>query len=142
MARTAGLAAAAKRALAACAAPLIGRPVALPPELVERWPELAEARWRRGGLPPRVPQWWFGHGAWTITLGRTVFLGPAAGLDPELLLHEVRHVQQFEASVSFPLRYLWHLARRGYRDNPFEVDAREYARQRLRAPRAAHSSST
>ncbi len=143
MARTARSAAAVgARVAGALAAALIGRPVVLPAELLARWPELAGARWRRGGLPPRVPQWWFGRGAWTITLGRTVFLGPDAGLDPELLLHEVRHVQQFEATLGFSLRYLWHLAVRGYRDNPFEIDARQYARERLHAPRAAHTSST
>jgi hypothetical protein len=53
-------------------------------------------------------------------------------VDAELLLHEFRHVQQFEASPTFPLRYLFESVRRGYFANRYEVDAREYATQRLR----------
>jgi hypothetical protein len=121
-------------ALARLGAVILGVPETIPEAWLARWPELATARWRRGGLPPMVPQWWFGEGSWTITLGRTVFLGPAARLDPELLLHEVRHVQQFGASPLFALRYLWELVRHGYHDNPYEADARRYARERLAAP--------
>jgi hypothetical protein len=46
-------------------------------------------------------------------------------------LHEIRHVQQFQASVSFPVQYLWESLRRGYYANRFEVDARRYASARL-----------
>lgn len=110
---------------------LFGRPLVLPPELVTRYPELAAARWRRGGLPPRVAGWFLGQrSVAAVTLWRTVFLG--AGIVPsgELLLHELRHVEQFGASAAFPLRYLWEL-RRGYHANRYEVDARAYAARRL-----------
>ena len=112
---------------------LIGREIALPAALSSRYPELEGVHWRRGGLPVRVAGWFLGQGsAAAITLWRTVFLAPSVILGAELLLHEFRHVQQFEASVTFPLRYLWESARRGYFANRFEVDAREYAAQRLR----------
>jgi hypothetical protein len=113
-------------------APLIGRRIALSAEVLARYPELEGVKWRRGGLPVNIAGWFLGQrSAAAITLWRTVFLSPSAYVDMELLLHEFRHVQQFEASVSFPIRYLWESARRGYFDNRFEVDARQYAAQRL-----------
>jgi hypothetical protein len=112
---------------------LIGSEISLPTALSERYPELARVHWRRGGLPVRVAGWFLGQSsAAAITLWGTVFLAPSAALVAELLLHEFRHVQQFEASATFPLRYLWESARRGYFANRFEVDAREYASRRLR----------
>ena len=114
-------------------AALIGRRIALSPAMRARYPELEGVAWRRGGVPVNVAGWFLGQGsAAAITLWGTVFLSPTVLLDDELLLHEFRHVQQFESSATFPLRYLWESARRGYFANRFEVDAREYAAQRLR----------
>jgi len=114
-------------------AALIGRRIALSPAVRARYPELEDVAWRRGGVAVNIAGWFLGQGsAAAITLWRTVFLSPTVLLDDELLLHEFRHVQQFESSVSFPVRYLWESARRGYFANRFEVDAREYAAQRLR----------
>ena len=113
---------------------LLGQPVALPPHLAERFPELTAARYRRGGLPARVGGWCLGRSTVdAITLWRTVWLAPAAPLAADLLLHEVRHVQQFQASPAFPVRYLWESLRRGYHRNRYEADARAYARARLAA---------
>jgi hypothetical protein len=112
---------------------LIGRRVAAPAALVARYPELGRVRWRRGGLPVFIAGGFLGQrSAAAITLWRTVFLAPQAPVDAELLLHELRHVHQFEASVAFPLLYLWESARRGYFANRFEADARDYAARRLR----------
>lgn len=98
-----------------------------------RFPELGVARYRRGGLPPRVAGWFLGiHSVAAVTLWRTVWLGDHTTLDPELLLHESRHVAQFGASRAFPVAYVWESLRRGYWNNRFEADAREYAAQRLR----------
>ena len=36
---------------------------------------------------------------------------------PELLLHELRHVHQFQADRAFPLRYVWRSLRHGYLRN-------------------------
>jgi hypothetical protein len=116
-------------------AALIGRELELPPSVVERFPELAAVRWRRGGIPVRVGGLFLGRASVAaITLWRTVFLGPHVRLDPELLLHEVRHVHQFQANPAFPLLYVWESLLHGYERNRFEADARAYAAQRLRSP--------
>jgi hypothetical protein len=120
-------------AFAALAAPLIGRPTALPRELIDRYPELADARWRVGGLPVRVGGWCLGRRAVSaITLWHTIWLDTESSPSEELLLHEIRHVAQFEASAAFPLLYVWESLRRGYVRNRFEVDARAYAATRVR----------
>jgi hypothetical protein len=111
---------------------VIGRRIQLPPTLLDRYPELGRVDWRRGGVPVIVAGWFLRGSAAAITLWRRVFLSPTALLEAELLLHEFRHVQQFETDVTFPLRYLWESARHGYLANRYEVDAREYAAQRLR----------
>jgi len=120
-------------AFAALVAPLIGRPTTLPRELLDRYPELTAARWRRGGLPVRVGGWCLGQRAVSaITLWHTIWLDTESSPSEELLLHEIRHVAQFEASAAFPLFYLWESLRRGYVRNRFEVDARAYAASRVR----------
>jgi hypothetical protein len=114
---------------------LLGRPLALPASLLARHPELGEATWRRGGLPPRIGGWALGQSSVSgITLGRTVFLAPFAALEPALLLHELAHVHQFARDGAFPVRYLWESIRRGYRRNRFELEADRYAASRLSRP--------
>ena len=111
---------------------IVGRPVDLPPQLAEAFPELRGARYRLGGLPLRVGGWSLGATSVSgITLWRTIWVEASVIWEAELLLHEIRHVQQFEASVSFPLQYVWESLRRGYHANRFEVDARRYASARL-----------
>lgn len=115
-------------------ATLIGQRVTLPLRLTRAYPELERVRVRRGGLPPRVGGWALGRRTVdAITLRRTIFVAPRASLDPALLLHELRHVEQFFQSRTFPLRYLWESFRHGYDANRFERDAREYAASRLAA---------
>jgi hypothetical protein len=83
---------------------LIGRRCALPAALVARFPELASVHWRRGGIPVYVAGWFLRQrSAAAVTLWRAVFLDPEVGLDPELLLHELRHVRQFEGNPAFPV---------------------------------------
>ncbi len=119
--------------IAGLARPLIGRRAQLSRELVARYPELARARWRRGGLPVRVGGWCLGQSTVSaITLWHTIWLAPDLDPSPELLLHELRHVDQFESGAVFPVLYLWESLRRGYVRNRFEVDARAYASQRVR----------
>jgi hypothetical protein len=111
---------------------LIGERIDLPDDVIRRFPDLAEATYRRGGLPVRVGGWALGTStAVAITLWRTVFVAPAAVLDAELLLHELRHVHQFLEHKSFPVSYLWQSIRYGYTRNAYEVDARRYSASRL-----------
>lgn len=111
---------------------IIGRRVELPSSLTRTWPELLDLRYRKGGLPLRIGGWLLGQSTVAaVTLGRTIFLAPATRIDPELLLHEFRHVQQFSGSRSFPLRYIWESLRHGYHANRYEADARSYAASRI-----------
>ncbi len=115
-------------------AAIFGHAESLPPELAQLFPELRAARLRRGGLFPRIGGWCLGCSTVAgITLGRTVWLGKGIRPSAELLLHEVRHVHQFQAVPAFPLRYVWESLRRGYHHNRFEVDARRFAHERLLA---------
>lgn len=117
---------------------LVGKTIELPPPLTQTWPELGGLRYRRGGLPLRIGGWLLGQATVAaVTMGRTIFLESSTRLDPELLLHEFRHVQQFSESKSFPLHYIWESLRRGYHANRYEADAREYA-----ASRVGHSTVT
>lgn len=107
---------------------LAGERIDLPPAIASEWPELHELRLRRGGIPLRIGGWMLGQATVAaITLGRTIFLAPATRLDPGLLLHELRHAQQFSERKTFPLRYIWESLRRGYHANCYEADARNYA---------------
>ena len=111
---------------------LFGVPMTLPAALRARYPELDDARWRRGGLPVRIGGWCLGRATVSgITLGRTIWLAPAVPFAPELLLHELRHVHQFASDRAFPLRYVWGSLRHGYTRNPYETDARDFAASRV-----------
>ena len=120
------------RGLASVWRGLVGARLTLPATLLERYPELTQARWRRGGLPVRIGGWCLGRATVAgITLGRTVWLAPGVSFAPELLLHELRHVHQFAADRAFPLRYVWRSLRHGYLRNPYEADARQFAASRV-----------
>ena len=112
---------------------LIGEKLVLPEEMLRQYPDLAQARYRRGGLPVRIGGWSLGAStAAAITLWKTIFIAPNVVLDPELLLHELRHVHQFLEHKAFPVSYLWQSIRYGYTRNAYEVDARRYSASRLR----------
>jgi hypothetical protein len=112
---------------------LAGQKIALPQELVSRYPELGRATWRRGGLPVRVGGWCLGQKTVSaITLWHIIWLAPDSPFAEELLLHELRHVDQFGSTRAFPFLYLWESLTRGYNRNRFEVDARAYAAARVR----------
>jgi hypothetical protein len=128
-------------ALSRIADAVLGRAVELPPQLADDYPELRQARYRVGGLPLRLGGWSLGASTVSgITLWRTVWLEPGVRWEAELLLHEIRHVQQFQASASFPVQYIWESLRRGYHANRFEADARRYASARLARGRASPST--
>lgn len=111
---------------------VMGEPIALPAQVQRDYPELALLRLRRGGIPPRVAGWMLGQATVSaITLRRTIFFGVRILIDVPLLLHEFRHVEQFQERTTFPLHYIWESLRRGYRRNRYEIDARTYAERRL-----------
>lgn len=92
-------------------------PQALPPGV-----SLRRARWipalggRLSGM--RRP-------ASAVALGRTIVVHPTAVLTDRLLRHELAHVRQWQRNpVLFPILYVWNHFRYGYRENPFEVEAR------------------
>ena len=111
---------------------VIGERIELPADLIRRYPDLAQATYRRGGVPVRIGGWALGTStAAAITLWKTVFVAPTTVLDAELLLHELRHVHQFLQHKAFPVSYLWQSMRYGYTRNAYEVDARRYSASRL-----------
>ena len=89
------------------------------------FPELAHMRLRRGGLPPRVGGLCLGVGSVAgITLWGT-YLSARTSIRRRIsLLHELRHVQQFQADPLFPVRYVWETVRRGYARNRYELECR------------------
>lgn len=84
---------------------------------------------RRGGLIPRIGGFLarMGAPAAAVTLRRTIVIDHAARLTPSLLAHEMAHVRQWQEDSLFPLRYTLATLRHGYRDNPYEIEARAIA---------------
>ena len=83
---------------------------------------------RAGSWIPRLGGWLSGHDqpATAVTLGSTIVVHPTARLTRRLLQHELVHVRQWrQRPFTFPLHYAWQHLRHGYRNNPFEVEARE-----------------
>lgn len=112
----------------------MGEPDSIPGALLAEFPELSLIRLRRGGLPVRIGGWsLLRSSAAAITLRDVVFLAPDTPPDAELLLHELRHVQQFQASRVFPFWYLVESLTRGYHQNRYELDAVAFAEARLAA---------
>jgi hypothetical protein len=71
---------------------------------------------------------------------RIYLVGPADGFfsNPELMLHEYCHVlKQWEPGHLTTARYISDWMRRGYWDNRFEIEAREFAADNLYRFRAA-----
>jgi hypothetical protein len=66
-----------------------------------------------------------GRAAAAVTLGRTIVVHPDVELSDRLLRHELAHVRQWQRRpLTFPVRYAWCHLRFGYRDNPYEAEAR------------------
>jgi hypothetical protein len=84
-------------------------------------------RIRRGGLIPAIGGRLAGMDgpAAAVTLGRTIFVQSDVRLSDRLLRHELAHVAQWRRQpLTFPWRYVLEHVRHGYRDNPFEIEAR------------------
>ena len=89
---------------------------------------------RRNGWIPRIGGWFMGsrRPAGGVTLGRTIVVPEGAEPTESLLVHELVHVEQWRDPL-FPLKYCAQWVRRGYRGNPYEIEA--YRRQREHAAR-------
>lgn len=108
--------------------PVLGRRVEPPPEVAPDVP--GGVTFREGRLVPAIggvlgkmkgP-------AAAVTLGHTIIVHPDARLSRRLLVHELTHVRQWEEDRLFPLRYALESLRRGYRNNRYELEAREAER--------------
>jgi hypothetical protein len=112
-----------ERARAAVLGRRIEPPAALPPDVVPAGVILREGRlvpWI-GGLLGRM-----GGPAAAVTLGHTIVLNPRVPLSVSLLAHELTHVRQWRADPLFPVRYALASLRHGYRQNPYEIEARQF----------------
>lgn len=85
---------------------------------------------RRNRLIPAIGGVFMGGGrapAGAVTLGRTILFNADQPITPDLIVHELVHVQQWKNDPLFALKYCGQWLRHGYRQNPYEVEA--YARQ-------------
>lgn len=66
-----------------------------------------------------------GFKGWTSFWG-CIYLMPGHEDNRALLYHELKHAEQIERDgrLVFAVKYLWWLARYGYWNNPYEVEAR------------------
>ena len=66
-------------------------------------------------------------GAWAVaTPWRRVYCLPSKLGDTDLWAHEQVHLQQIQrdGAVRWTVKALWYLLRYGYKDSPYEVEAR------------------
>lgn len=84
---------------------------------------------RRNRLIPAIGGLFMGGKApaGAVTLGRTILFNAAHPITPDLIVHELVHVQQWKNDPLFALKYCGQWLRHGYKNNPYEVEA--YARQ-------------
>ena len=73
---------------------------------------------------------WFmeacGFAGWT-SFWDTIYVLPGYETNERLLRHEMKHLEQIERDgiLKFSVKYLWWLARYGYLNNPYEIEARK-----------------
>lgn len=109
------------RMVSAAARLLAGRPLRTPVRLPDGV-QIRRSRW--------VP--WIGGRlsgmdgpAAAVTLGRIVLVHPSVRPGARLIRHELAHVRQWERHpLTFPIRYIGCHIRHGYRNNPYEAEAR------------------
>ena len=71
---------------------------------------------------------------YAITLGQTAYYSVSkeeVETNPKWIAHENHHKVQWKRDgiIKFALKYLWYQIRYGYKNNPYEVEAREVAGQ-------------
>lgn len=72
------------------------------------------------------------HRAWVV-YPFMFFRDPDAEVSDELFRHELEHVYQVHRVgwLGFYCKYIWYSLTRGYRYNPYEIEAREAAKNGL-----------
>jgi hypothetical protein len=67
-----------------------------------------------------IPDW----AAAQVLMPRTIWIKPAYKNNARILAHELAHVMQWERyGLKFAVMYLWDVARHGYVNSRFEVEA-------------------
>jgi len=93
----------------------------------------------------RFNHWWFRifPGAGVVLYPYVLFKRPPDETPIRLFRHELQHVYQVrrEGWWKFYLTYLWYLLRYGYRNNPYEVEARAVQEDPLTAEESAWLNS-
>jgi hypothetical protein len=82
---------------------------------------------RQGRWLPLLGGWFAGMKgpAAAVTIGRSIVVYRGSRLSERLIRHELAHVVQWrKAPLTFPFRYVVAHLRHGYRNNPFEIEAR------------------
>lgn len=66
-----------------------------------------------------------GFKGWT-SFWNVIYLAPGYETNAALIRHERKHLEQMarDGKIVFALKYLYWLIRYGYRNNPYEVEAR------------------
>ena len=76
----------------------------------------------------------FGFNGFTFFNG-TIWLRPNMDAETKhrVMVHEARHIFQInrDGYIKFTVKYLFWLWKYGYRQNPYEVDARQIANERI-----------
>ena len=70
----------------------------------------------------------FGERRWAITLGQTTYYSVQwQEVDYAWRKHEDKHKQQWkqEGLIKFAVKYLWYQLIKGYKNNPYEIEARQ-----------------
>lgn len=91
---------------------------------------ISEIRFRPKSNLARIAAWVMRSPNCALVLGRTIHLHGANITDltanKAWMNHELAHVGQYQRYGFFPfiIRYIWYSIRLGYRQNPFEIEAR------------------
>jgi hypothetical protein len=67
-----------------------------------------------------------GFQGWT-SFWNVIYLDPDHMDDEKLIRHEKKHLEQIQEQgrLKFAVKYTYYTMRYGYRDNPYEIEARE-----------------
>lgn len=67
-----------------------------------------------------------GFRGWT-SFWNTVYIMPGSENDQSLIRHEEKHLEQIKKDgiIIFTIKYLWWTLKYGYKNNPYEIEARK-----------------